>query len=326
MLLGTTTKISNVSQLFATCVMVAGLSLNVQASELRDKLSVDAQMITLEDIFTDTGEAGSTIIMEAPAPGSRKQINSFELNKIAERYDLEWERPPYLKRIYIEREGTHFAEVDLEPMIMDQIRDLGVDADLNLNLYGLKKGFYLPAGYGLETVEFESFSLSNRQDRFTAVLKTPVNENEMVSHKISGTLQEVRLVPVLNRLVTPGEIIESSDIVWKRHPARRINATAITDAKMLVGQTVKRALPAKKLLRKTDVEMPVMIEKGSSVTMTLRSGAMTLSLRGRALDDGGEGDVIRVMNTKSNRSLQALVIAPGKVEVQARPTIRVAAR
>lgn len=310
---------------FAICTLLWAATAS-QATELQEKVTVEASVVKLSDIFTDTGEAGDTTIMPAPAPGKRKQLTSYELNQIAEQFDLEWERPGYLKRIYVHREGTHVSAPELAPVILDKVRAQGLEADININVYGLNKGFYLPLGYGLESVEFETFNLTARQDRFTGTLKVPTNEHETQNIRISGTLQEVRLVPVLSRLVTPGEIIEKADITWKKHPANRINLHAIIDANQLVGQTVRRALMAGKLLNKNDVAMPVMIEKGEHVSITLQSGLMKLTMKGRALNDGGKGDVIRVMNTKSNRSLEARIISPGKVVVDPREIITVASR
>lgn len=317
---------SRAKSMLAACTLVLAAGAGSEAAELRERLSVEASVVTLSDIFTDTGANGDAIVMQAPNPGKRKQITSFDLGQLAQKYELEWQRPAYLKRVYIHREGTHFSSRDLHPVILDQLRELGMDAELDIKIYGMKKGYYLPLGYGIESIEFESFELTDRQDRFSSILKLPTSEQETTNVRISGTVQVVRLVPVLSRLITPGEVITNSDITWKRHPANRINLHAVVDANALIGQTVRRALPANKLLHKNDVTMPVVIAKGSAVNIVLRSGLMTLTLKGRALDDGGQGDVIRVMNTKSNRSLEARVVSPGKVEVDPRPVIKVASR
>jgi flagella basal body P-ring formation protein FlgA len=61
----------------------------------------------------------------------------------------------------------------------------------------------------------------------------------------------------------------------------------------------------------------VLVAKGSTVTMTLEKPRMSLSVRGRALQDGARGDVVRVMNTNSNRIVEAVVVEPGLVVVAA---------
>jgi flagella basal body P-ring formation protein FlgA len=42
---------------------------------------------------------------------------------------------------------------------------------------------------------------------------------------------------------------------------------------------------------------------------------MELSVQGRALEDGSQGDVVRVMNTKSNTVVSAVVVDSGVVVV-----------
>ncbi|MNF12653.1 flagellar basal body P-ring biosynthesis protein FlgA [compost metagenome] len=57
------------------------------------------------------------------------------------------------------------------------------------------------------------------------------------------------------------------------------------------------------------------MDKGSLVTITLATENLTLSVQGKALQDGGRGDVIRVVNTQSNRILEATVAGPSIVAV-----------
>jgi flagella basal body P-ring formation protein FlgA len=40
-----------------------------------------------------------------------------------------------------------------------------------------------------------------------------------------------------------------------------------------------------------------------------------LTAAGKALDDGGRGELIRVVNIQSNRTIDATVAAPGQVEL-----------
>jgi flagella basal body P-ring formation protein FlgA len=40
-----------------------------------------------------------------------------------------------------------------------------------------------------------------------------------------------------------------------------------------------------------------------------------LTVRGKAADGGAEGDVINVLNEQSKRTVQAVVVAPGRVVI-----------
>src|SRR3546814_18630578 len=62
----------------------------------------------------------------------------------------------------------------------------------------------------------------------------------------------------------------------------------------------RRPIRAQDVIRTTDLETPVMVTKNSMVIIRLQTDRMQLTVQGRALDDGAEGDVVRVMNSQSN--------------------------
>ncbi len=69
---------------------------------------------------------------------------------------------------------------------------------------------------------------------------------------------------------------------------------------------------------------PVVVAKGSLVTIVLKTPTMILTAQGRAVEDGGRGDVIRVMNTRSKKIVEGVVSRPGTVSVE--PTLTVTRR
>ncbi|WP_417457289.1 flagellar basal body P-ring formation chaperone FlgA [Kordiimonas sp.] len=285
------------------------------AHELREQLSVIDPVIKLGDLFTDAGAAAETIVMEAPAPGKAKQLSSYELERIANQFELDWERPTYLKRIRVYREGNSFTLDDLNDIVMAEIQAQGLTSDVEVQIYGRRTGLYLPADATANDVEIESFEMSDRRDRFNAVVLIPTGGVEADRLSISGRIEEVRMVPTLNRILTPGEVIRKSDIEWIKFPVRQINARVVLDQAELVGLVVKRAVRPGKTIFSTDVALPVVVEKGSIVTMIVSAGALSLTASGRALENGGDGDTIRVMNTKSKQTVDAKVLNSGQVQV-----------
>ncbi|MFC3051228.1 flagellar basal body P-ring formation chaperone FlgA [Kordiimonas pumila] len=296
------------------------------AADLLENPVIEDSVVRLADIFSGTAEKGNEIVMQAPEPGKRLVVTSYELDRLAKAYELDWERPVYLKRIYLQREGEAFTLDDLEPIIKGLLQENGVHSDVEIKLYGRQSGHYLPVGYSVEDITWKSFTLSDRKDRFIAVIEVPTGDVIPNELRLTGSIQEVSLMPVLNRMITPGEIITKSDISWEKQPTRQINRNSIVSSQQLIGQTVSRALQVGSPLRTNDIATPVMIEKGAFVTMTFQQGALLLSVEGRALDDGGKGDIIRVMNSKSKQSLEAKVISPSTVEVQSSAFQQVATR
>lgn len=53
------------------------------------------------------------------------------------------------------------------------------------------------------------------------------------------------------------------------------------------------------------------IRRGESVTLVYQAPGVSLSLRTRALEDGAIGQSVRLLNTASNRTIDAVVTGPG---------------
>ncbi|MCJ9430339.1 flagellar basal body P-ring formation chaperone FlgA [Kordiimonas marina] len=296
------------------------------AATLKDQIVVEDAMVRLSDLFNDVGANGDTVVMEAPAPGKSDQLSAFELDRIAKEYKLDWKRPTLLKRITVTRDGVPFSIDDLIPSVLDAAEAQGAPSDVEVRLFGRKSGLYLPEGASLKDISFESFTLSQRKDRFSAVALIPTGNGQTTRLNIGGTLEEMRDVPMFTRIVSPGEVIRKSDLTWGKMAAARINSRTVLNMSDLVGQTVRRPERPGKLISTNDITVPIIIGKGSIITMMIRSGAMVLSTNGRALENGGTGDTIRVMNTKSKQTVDARVIKPGLAEVISSNTLNLAAR
>ena len=65
-----------------------------------------------------------------------------------------------------------------------------------------------------------------------------------------------------------------------------------------------------------DVQTQVMVAKGKIVTLTFSKGGIMLSTKGKALENGGLGDTVRVMNAQSKNIVEGTVTAPETVFVE----------
>jgi len=128
-------------------------------------------------------------------------------------------------------------------------------------------------------------------------------------------------VAMLSRMVRPGEVIATGDVAWVEMQDGPASAGMIRQAADIVGLSPRRPLAAGRPVRNADLRTPVLVERGAMITLILRTPTMTITARGRALDDAGRGDTIRVVNIDSNRTIEAVVTGPETAEVRAGSTI-----
>ena len=122
-------------------------------------------------------------------------------------------------------------------------------------------------------------------------------------------------VPVLNRRVVKNELIRLEDIKWIQTPSERVQQDIVMHAEDIVGKTPKRGLRSGSPIRNSDVQHPILVKKGSLVTIVLQTPLMILTSQGRAIENGSNGDVIRITNTQSNKIVQAVVTAAGVASI-----------
>lgn len=65
-----------------------------------------------------------------------------------------------------------------------------------------------------------------------------------------------------------------------------------------------------------EIGAPTIVERNQIVPLKFSAGALAISAEGRALDRGGAGDSIRVMNTTSRTTVSGVIRADGTVSVQ----------
>jgi flagella basal body P-ring formation protein FlgA len=122
-------------------------------------------------------------------------------------------------------------------------------------------------------------------------------------------------VPVPVRPIARDEVVAADAVHWIEMRADRVPANALTDDTQIVGQQARRALKADAVVRATDMRTPVIVTKGEVITMSYAIPGVQLTDRGRALENGGQDQIIRIVNLTSNRTISAQVAGPGLVRV-----------
>jgi len=77
----------------------------------------------------------------------------------------------------------------------------------------------------------------------------------------------------------------------------------------------RRQLRAGQAIRTADLVKPDLVQRDQNVTLIYDAPGIYLTMRGKALDNGTEGDVVNVMNVQSKRTLSGTVIGRGQVSI-----------
>lgn len=122
---------------------------------------------------------------------------------------------------------------------------------------------------------------------------------------------------VLARDVAPGEILTADDFMLAEGP---LAPGAMSDSAPLVGQETRRALRTGQPIFARDVAAPRAVKKGDPVALVYRVGSVEIAALGRALADARVGERARAVNTQSNRVVEGLAVAQGRIDAASAQT------
>jgi flagella basal body P-ring formation protein FlgA len=134
---------------------------------------------------------------------------------------------------------------------------------------------------------------------------------------LHARLSRTLTVPVLARPLRPGDAISPADLGWIELKDRKLPANTLLDPSAMVGMMARRSVQPGMPILATDVKRPSLIAKGQLVMMVVEQNGMQLTAQGRALDAGGEGDVVRVTNLQSRTVVEGTVTRSGQVLIAA---------
>lgn len=83
-----------------------------------------------------------------------------------------------------------------------------------------------------------------------------------------------------------------------------------------IGLENRVAIYAGRPVRAADLGPPTVVRRNAVIALEFRRGAMVIQTDGRALDEGGLGDRIRVMNLDSRRTIVATISGPNRAEAR----------
>jgi len=285
-------------------------------AEVKSSTTVSTATVTLGDLFDNLDRGHDIWVMNAPAPGKRTTISTRYLANLTRQHDVYWRNSRGIQHVTIQRAGRRITHADLKPLIerklaeaYPDIRQQGVAFD-NRNA-----AIYLPEEASLDDIVISSLTYSAPTRSFVATASLPLNGDETMTASVRGRTYAQSYVPILNRTILPGQTIRDRDIGWLAMPTLRIGRNIIRDKNQLIGMTPRRGLTSATPVKMSDLQRPQIIRRGKPVTILFQSDKITLTATGKAVENGGRGDVIRVMNVKSHKTIEAVVTGPNQVQV-----------
>lgn len=303
---------------------------NVAVSSYPERIEIEDGMVTLEDLFGKelTGHLDNPQkpILRAPKPGQSRTISSHQMANIAKSNQVNWQAPAYSYRLTVKRVGMAVTQDDVMPMVEALIRERSMANKFKIRLNGMTRNLMIPTTRSIDEIQVTNFDMRGTSGSFRFELIIPEGQSDYQTIRLSGAATALIQVPILTAAILKGEVIRESDIQWREVTERQASYGIITTARELIGMAAKRTIRPNQLVRDSDIQRPRIVAKGDLIDVQLQAGLLNISMTAKALESGAMGQTIQILNTRSNKVLEAVVSGIKKVRVQPGATIKLASR
>ncbi len=285
---------------------------------LKAEVTITGDFVRIGDILDNAGARASQPIFRAPELGGHGTIQVHRVMEALRAHGVIVVDTRNLTEVLVSRAsrsvtlsdlGRAIAEAAAKRYEVANASDLSVTFDRTMNPLQVEPD-------NAEAPRVVSIVVDQRNNRFEALIDMPGSiALRRAPARFTGSLVETIEVVTLARPIPRGETIRESDIVVERLIRADVQTDALTRAELVVNQAARRALRSGQTLRAADLMKPQIISRDDAVTIVFQTKAITLTLRGKAMGNGAEGETISVLNPQSKRLVQGVVTAPGVVTV-----------
>ncbi len=293
------------------------------APVLRSSITVASDVVRIGDLLENAGEVANVPIFRSPDVGTTGAVPLRKIIEAARAHNLMTIDSGDIVEVKVTRAGRIIGRKEIEARIarlfantngLGAAQDLMVSFDRELPNISAD----MPPGGDIRVVRATLEPISGR---FDVMIEIPVGASRRSVVRFTGALVETAEAVILTRSIGRTEVVRPADVVVER----RAKANVPSDAALTVGEVVGRAarqpLRQGMPLRRIDLMKPEIVKRDESVTLVYVVPGMRLTTRGKALESGGEGDLINVLNPQSKRTVQGTVTGPGEVDIST-PTSR----
>ena len=250
------------------------------ATSLKQQAVVKDDVVRLSDLFHDAGRHGERVVLQSPDPGRRMVLNAKWLYRTARSFRLKWKPLSAMDHVVVERATHYISTEQIQETLGAGIRsELEISDKFEIAFDNRLLQMYLP-GEALPTVEIQTLRIDRQTNRFSAIMVGAGGRHRGSRITVTGKYYRIIDVPVLVRRMSSNEIISPQDIRLVTRRADKVDMNGLRDASELIGMSPLRTLSADRPVKRSEIRKPVLIGKGSIVTMMFRSERMMLTAQG----------------------------------------------
>jgi flagellar basal body P-ring formation protein FlgA len=292
-------------------------ALQPERPKLKAEAVVTGDLVRIGDLVEHAGVIADVPIFRAPDLGTTGAVPANAVVEAVRAHALVGLDTGGIDSVMVTRASRTIASADIEDRIVQALAKqfgLAATADIALNIDGgLRPLQVRPDAKGEPKVA--QLDYDSHSGRFQAALEIPTGPSTRAPLRLTGRATVTVEVATVARSIERGAILKDADVMLERKPRAQIGRDAIVDRAKAVGLAARTALEPGRPLRAAQLMKPELVRRNEQVVLVYEAPGIMLTARGKATESGAEGDVISVLNEQSKRTLQGVVVGPGRVSI-----------
>jgi flagella basal body P-ring formation protein FlgA len=312
------------SMLVAALLVVAPSAALAQENEdviatpvLRAQVTVEGDIVRVGDMIENAGTASQIAIYRSPDLGTTGTLPTAQVISTLQAHQVIGVDTRDIKSVAVTRLARTLESKEIESQVARAIEHrsgLGDAANLSLTFDRDVQDVRLEA-WNNGSLQPASVRYEPRSGRFDVSFEIANDtNNNRTKLRFTGIAVEMLEAAILTRNVERGDVLKASDVVTERRPKAEVGSDAAPRVRA-VGMQMRKGLRAGQPLRVSDLGKPDLVQKDDNVTLIYEAAGIYLTARGKAIDNGTEGDTVTVLNLQSKRTITGTVVGRDQVTI-----------
>ncbi len=312
------TTLATISALFALALPVEAADDVIAVPTLHASVTVTADVVRVGDLVDNAGSAALIPVYRSPDLGTTGALPVAQVLSVLRAKQVIGVMTGDIKEVSVTRLARTLANKDLENAVASALErrfGLGDAANISVTFDRGVADMRLDAS-NTGALQPVATRYDARSGRFDIAFEIGNDSNATPTKlRFTGTAIETVEVAVLARDIDRAELLKSSDITVERKPKAEVTGEPASRDRT-IGMQLRRPMRAGNPVRVADIVKPDFVQRDQNVTIIYQVPGLYLTTRGKAIENGAEGDTVSVLNLQSKRTLTGVVTGRGQVTVE----------
>jgi len=315
--------------LIAAIVLVLSLGkdssvLAMTTVKVLEQAQVGSKLIRLGDISKIEGKdqllvkkLQSVVLAKAPSPGKMREISAHYIEAKVRHSGIDTSevRLDIPEKIQVASKAVEVSSQKIEKIVKQFIlKKMPWDPEQVSIKFSGTKDIVLTAGKVIyEVVPRKKEDYLGNTNLLVVFM---VNGREEKRLWVTAHIDVNQEVVVSNHPLKRHCIITKEDIRLKKMNLKELPKDVITNPLEVIGKRTRRMVDPDAPLRLNCLEVPPLVRRGDMVTIVVETDVLKITTQGMVTENGGKGEMVRVINTGSRREVFARVIDSRTVEIE----------